>query len=105
MKKTFLFLTTFLVTVLAGSMTAYGDNDDSEKNISVVPPVDTTNNQKSETAVVSTPTPNTTIGWPANYGGVMLQAFYWDSYDDTQWSLLEKQSDELSGTFDLVWIP
>ena len=22
-------------------------------------------------------------GWPANYGGVMLQGFYWDSYDDS----------------------
>lgn len=21
-------------------------------------------------------------GWPANYGGVMLQGFYWDSYED-----------------------
>ena len=24
-------------------------------------------------------------GWPQNYGGVMLQGFYWNSYDDTQW--------------------
>ena len=24
--------------------------------------------------------------WPANYGGVMLQAFYWDSYEDTKWT-------------------
>ena len=23
-------------------------------------------------------------GWPANYGGVMLQGFYWDGYDDAQ---------------------
>ena len=35
----------------------------------------------------------------------MLQAFYWDSYDDTQWVLLEEQADQLSGTFDLVWLP
>lgn len=28
-------------------------------------------------------------GWPANYKGVMLQGFYWDSYQDTQWSHLE----------------
>lgn len=44
-------------------------------------------------------------GWPANYGGVMLQGFYWDSYIDTQWSYLEKQSDELSQYFDLIWVP
>ena len=23
-------------------------------------------------------------GWPANYGGVMLQGFFWDSFVDTQ---------------------
>ena len=44
-------------------------------------------------------------GWPANYEGVMLQAFYWDSYEDTQWTTLEKQADELSQYFKLVWIP
>ena len=44
-------------------------------------------------------------GWPQNYGGVMLQGFYWDSFDDTQWALLERQADELAGTFSLIWIP
>ena len=44
-------------------------------------------------------------GWPANYGGVMLQGFYWDGYADAQWSRLEKQVDNLSTTFDLIWIP
>ena len=44
-------------------------------------------------------------GWPSQYGGVMLQAFYWDSYNDTQWTLLESQADDLAGTFDLVWLP
>ena len=44
-------------------------------------------------------------GWPSEYGGVMLQAFYWDSYNDTQWTVLEGQADELAGTFDLVWLP
>ena len=44
-------------------------------------------------------------GWPENYKGVMLQAFYWDSYDDTQWSLLEKQANDLATSFDLIWIP
>lgn len=44
-------------------------------------------------------------GWPANYGGVMLQAFWWDSYADTKWSALEARSNELSQYFDLIWIP
>lgn len=44
-------------------------------------------------------------GWPANYEGVMLQGFFWDSYYDTKWTNLEKQSDELSAYFDLIWIP
>lgn len=44
-------------------------------------------------------------GWPANYEGVMLQGFYWDSYTDTQWTNLEKQADELSQYFSLIWIP
>lgn len=44
-------------------------------------------------------------GWPSNYKGVMLQAFYWDSYADTQWSNLESQADELAEFFRLIWIP
>ena len=44
-------------------------------------------------------------GWPEKYNGVMLQAFYWDGYTDAQWSRLEKQVDNLSTTFDLVWLP
>jgi alpha-amylase len=44
-------------------------------------------------------------GWPANYGGVMLQGFYWDSYSDTKWTNLENQADELSQYFNLIWIP
>ena len=44
-------------------------------------------------------------GWPAEYEGVMLQAFYWDSFNDSQWTVLESQTDELSKYFTLVWIP
>ena len=44
-------------------------------------------------------------GWPSHYGGVMFQAFSWDSFDETQWTVLEQQADELSQTFDLVWLP
>ena len=47
-------------------------------------------------------------GWPANYGGVMLQGFYWDYYDDADWgtwSALEGQADDLEGYIDLIWVP
>ncbi len=44
-------------------------------------------------------------GWPANYGGVMLQGFYWDSFTDTRWSTLEAQANELSSAFSLIWVP
>ena len=43
--------------------------------------------------------------WPANYGGVMLQGFYWDSFDDTKWTNLTSKVDELSKYFDLLWVP
>ena len=44
-------------------------------------------------------------GWPANYNGVMLQGFYWDSYRASRWSNLEAQADDLAPYFKLVWIP
>lgn len=44
-------------------------------------------------------------GWPANYNGVMLQGFYWDSFSDSKWKNIEAQADELSQYFDLIWIP
>ena len=44
-------------------------------------------------------------GWPSGYDGVMLQGFYWDSFDDSKWTNLESQADELSEFFKLVWIP
>ena len=44
-------------------------------------------------------------GWPANYGGIMLQGFYWDSYDYTKWDNLTARSEELGSIFDLIWVP
>jgi len=44
-------------------------------------------------------------GWPSEYGGVMLQGFYWDSYNESKWTVLQSQADELSQYFKLVWIP
>lgn len=47
---------------------------------------------------------------PAQYPGVMLQAFYWDSYQDkghgrTKWIDLKSQAAEIGQWFDLVWLP
>ena len=44
-------------------------------------------------------------GWQDNYKGVMLQGFYWDSFDDTKWTNLEAQTNDIVDFFDLVWIP
>ena len=44
-------------------------------------------------------------GWPANYDGVMLQAFYWDSFTPSQWRTLESQASDITPYFSLVWVP
>lgn len=59
-----------------------------------------------------TPTPEpepgpslTSQGWPINYGGVMLQGFSWDSYNDSQWKILANQANDMKDYIDLVWLP
>ena len=44
-------------------------------------------------------------GWPADYGGVMLQGFWWDGYEDAKWTALTARANELSQYFDLIWVP
>ena len=44
-------------------------------------------------------------GWPENYGGVMLQGFYWDSFAQSKWTKLESQAEDFASTFDLIWVP
>ena len=44
-------------------------------------------------------------GWPAMYGGVMLQGFYWDSYKPTRWTTLTEEAQDLGQYFDIVWVP
>lgn len=44
-------------------------------------------------------------GWPSKYQGVMLQGFYWDSFEASQWTNLESQADEFAQYFKLVWVP
>lgn len=43
--------------------------------------------------------------WPDNYSGVMLQGFYWDSFEDTKWTNLTSKADEIAPYFNLIWIP
>ena len=85
--KKLLLLPLFFAVIITLSTTSCGD-DDPEPAPQPEPEV-----------------PTAAVGWPAEYGGVMLQAFYWDGYEDAQWSKLEDQVDNLATTFDLVWIP
>ena len=44
-------------------------------------------------------------GWPANYGGVMMQGFRWESFVDSRWEKFTAQAEELGQYFDLIWLP
>lgn len=44
-------------------------------------------------------------GWPAHWGGVMLQGFYWHSYNETQWKNITANADAWAPYFDLIWVP
>lgn len=56
-------------------------------------------------AMTAIPSVQAAEGWPANYGGVMLQGFSWDSYSSSKWTVLTDQADELSSSFNLIWVP
>ena len=106
MKKTLFFLMLIMGTIMLG-FTACGDDDPEPEPAPInVNPKDTTSVEPKDTTNTNPePQGKAAIGWPANYGGVMLQAFYWDSFDDSQWTVLEAQADQMKGTFDLVWLP
>ncbi len=95
MKKIYLYLF-ILLTVMMVSCSGSGDVPVPDPD-----PIPTPTPPDPE------PTPPTLVsqGWPADYGGVMLQGFSWDSYDYSQWKVLEKQADDLKGYIDLVWVP
>ena len=99
MKTKLSFFLMLLISMLM--MTACGGDDPEPAPAPAPTPVDTTSTEKPD----PTPSVKACQGWPEAYGGVMLQAFYWDSFDDTQWSVLEQQADQMAGTFDLVWLP
>ena len=88
-----------LFALLALSLVSCSDSSDS-----IVP--------DPEPAPTPTPTPEpepgpslTSQGWPINYGGVMLQGFSWDSYNDSQWKILANQANDMKDYIDLVWLP
>ncbi|MFW5612896.1 MAG: hypothetical protein ACOCNE_08565, partial [Prevotella pectinovora] len=60
-------------------------------------------NKKLITAIAAIACPSMLMaqGWPTNHQGVMLQGFYWNSYDASNWKKLETQADELSKYFNL----
>ena len=95
-----------MIGAVALGFTSCGDDDPEPKPTPVIPPKDSTSVEPKDTTNTNPqPQGNAAIGWPANYGGVMLQAFYWDSFDDSQWTALQAQADQMKGTFDLVWLP
>lgn len=91
-----------LATLFAALLVACGDDEPTPTPQPEPTPTDTvapTPQPEPE------PTPATVQGWPAQYGGVMLQGFYWDGFGDAQWTRLEAQADELAPYFSLVWVP
>ncbi len=105
----------FLLMLLVGmttSLTSCGDDDPVTPNNPTTPttPGGSGNNNPTTPDTPSDKPDNPTsstpaVGWPAAYTGVMLQAFYWDGYDDAKWTTLTEQANEFAGTFDLVWLP
>lgn len=65
-----------------------------------VEPADQTNADEETAEAVSD------VGWPAHYGGVMLQGFYWGSFDESSWEKLGSADTVAlySKYFDLIWV-
>ena len=100
------FMALLLTAGLTLGLTACGGGDDDPVAEPTPTPAPTpTPEPTPEPTPTPTPTPQGCEGWPADYGGVMLQGFYWDGYADAQWVRLEQQADDLATTFDLVWLP
>lgn len=102
MKKIYvLFLALFTILAMP-TMTSCGD--DPEDTIVPENPQDPKDPQNPQDP--QNPTQDEVAqGWPANYDGVMLQGFYWDSYSDSKWAQLTAQANELSQYFSLIWVP
>ncbi|MBQ7443769.1 MAG: starch-binding protein [Bacteroidaceae bacterium] len=94
-----------LPLLLTASLLACGDDEPISPTPEPTPtPTDTIPATPTEPEQPETPA-QTVVGWPADYGGVMLQAFYWDGYADASWQRLTAQADDFSPFFSLVWVP
>ena len=90
-----------LFALLALSLVSCSDSSDP-----IVPDPEPTPTPTPTPSPEPEPGPSlTSQGWPINYGGVMLQGFSWDSYNDSQWKILANQADDMKGYIDLVWLP
>jgi alpha-amylase len=111
MKKLILTIAALLLlTMTATTFVSCGDDDDTQPQRAQqgTEQRDTTKNDSSQTdtATIVNPVPvQYAQGWPAQYGGVMLQGFWWDSYSATRWTELTRQADEMAQYFQLIWIP
>ena len=107
MKTKHFYYLLMLLCALTLGITSCGDDDPVKPVNPDGPTVDPKTDPTDEPSTDPDPeTPSSpTVGWPAEYSGVMLQAFSWDSYDETQWTVLTQQADEMEGTFDLIWLP
>ncbi len=103
MKRTTLFPSLFLCLALLVAFACGSDDPVTPRPVDPTP-TDTVKTDTTETDTIQEQ-PAAVVGWPAQYGGVMLQGFYWDGFGDAQWTRLEAQADELAPYFSLVWIP
>ena len=104
MKRINFLLLSLLAAMTWGLMACGGGDDDPVTPVTPVTPDTPTDSTSTEEPDTPT-TPTATVGWPAEYHGVMLQGFYWDSYADSKWAQLTAQADELAKYFQLIWIP
>ena len=103
-RRTAICFLALLAAMSFSLMSCGGDDDDPQPPTPTPTPTDKPDPAKPDTT--TTPTqPTATAGWPANYDGVMLQGFYWDSYADSKWVQLTEQATEMAQYFQLVWVP
>lgn len=98
-------LAAMLLTAALALTACGGDDDEPVTTPTPSPTTPTETPQGSDEDKPQTPAAKACEGWPADYAGVMMQAFWWDSYADSKWTQLTAQADELSQYFQLLWVP
>ena len=69
MRKLFYWLMLAMGMMMTGMSTSCSEDDNSESKTPIIVPDNPTTDQQDSTTL------SATQGWPANYGGVMLQGF------------------------------